>query len=663
MSTPSLFLISLGIFLGTGLAALPAGRRLATALGAGGAVTGGLCGLFAAWQALTGGATAVNLPWSVPGGRFALQLDPLAGFFLLPIFLLAALCAVYGVGYLAADRSRLPGGHWFLFNLLAAAMALVVTAANAVVFLFAWELMSLASFFLVATEHRRKEVRRAAWLYLLATHCGTACLFVLFLLAGEAAGSLDFADWGALSSLSGGTATLFFGLGVVGFGTKAGLFPLHVWLPDAHPAAPSHISALMSAVMVKTGLYGLLRLLTFLPPAPAWWGGLLMILGISGALFGIAMASVQGDLKRCLAYSTVENVGIMVLAIGLGIYAAGQGMPATALLATAAGLLHLWNHALFKGIMFLGAGSLVHGSGSRDLDRLGGLLRRMPVTGTLLIGGALAIAALPPLNGFVGEWLLYLGLLQAGQATGLAGFFPLLLIGLLALVGGLAVLVFTRLTGSALLGEPRSGAAAGAHESGFWMTAPMAVLLLLCLAIGVAPAAALALVLRPAGILLGGAPGLPSSVSLIDPVGRLALLLLMLLGVGVWLVSWLRRRRPVAVTATWGCGYVAPNARMQYTAAAYAELAQRHLLPGWLRPQLGGGRPAGLFPAAVRLSQKTADPVLSHFFRPLFRQAATRCQRLRFVQQGRLHIYLLYIFIACAGLLAWSVLAARGWPR
>jgi formate hydrogenlyase subunit 3/multisubunit Na+/H+ antiporter MnhD subunit len=541
-------------------------------------------------------------------------------------------------------------------------MALVVTAANAVLFLAAWEIMSLSSFLLVAFEHDRAEVRRAAWIYLLATHLGTAFLFALFLLAGTRTGSFDFASFGALSALPPASAALLFLFAVVGFGTKAGLFPLHVWLPDAHPAAPSHVSALMSGIMIKTGIYGILRMLTFLPPAPAWWGALLMALGIGGALFGIALAALQRDIKRCLAYSTVENVGIMFLAFGLSIFASARGLPAVAAVALAGGLLHLWNHALFKGLLFLGAGSLMHGTGSRDLDRMGGLLRRMPFTGALLVGGSLAISALPPLNGFVGEWLIYLGLLQAGaSAGGLAGLWPFVLVGLLGLVGGLAALVFTRLIGIALLGQPRSAEADRAHESSWAMTLPMTFLLALCLAIGLFPDAVLRLVQLPVGrfVPVAASGFQPAMVAV---VGRIALLLLALL-VAAWFgLARLRASRPRARGATWGCGYVLPSSRMAYTAEGYSELGQRHLLPGWLRPLVSGGRPSGLFPSPENLRQEAPDPVLQRLYLPFFADVARRCWRLRWLQQGKLHVYLMYIFLTCAVLMAWVVLAERGWP-
>ncbi|MHB8989894.1 MAG: proton-conducting transporter transmembrane domain-containing protein, partial [Desulfobulbia bacterium] len=368
--------------LGALLALLPGrgGDKTATLLGSGSAILGCLCGLVAAGQSLLGeGAETFFLPWSMPGGAFSLRLDGLSSFFLLPLFIVGLTGALYGAEYMKGGKKRLrPGLHWTWYNLLILSMTLVVTAANGLLFLFAWECMSLTSFFLVISEYDLAEAVEAGWTYLLATHLGAAFLFAFFLSASALSGSLEFASFQVLGQLSLPVASAFFLLLLIGFGSKAGIFPFHVWLPDAHPAAPSHVSALMSGVMVKTAIYGLLRLSGFLPAGPAWWGGLLMAIGIIGALFGIAMAAMQRDVKRSLAYSTVENIGIILLALGFWMQSRANGHHVAAAFALAGGLIHLLNHALFKSLLFMGAGSLMHGSGSRDLNRMGGLMRRMP---------------------------------------------------------------------------------------------------------------------------------------------------------------------------------------------------------------------------------------------------------------------------------------------
>jgi formate hydrogenlyase subunit 3/multisubunit Na+/H+ antiporter MnhD subunit len=645
------------------LAILCSGRpRLATLIGSAGTVMGGLAGSLPALLCLGGGKPLLySTPWIVPGGHFVLNLDPLAAFFLLPITLLAMACGIYATGYLKGHHPGELGKHWFLFNLLVAALILVVTAANALLFLAAWEVMTLASFFLVAFEHQKVEVRRAAWLYLALAHLALMLLLALFIACGVKCAGFDFAGFTPLAQLPVSDATFLFAVAIGGFGVKAGLFPLHVWLPDAHPVAPSHVSALMSGVLVNTGIYGILRFYTLLPSVSGYAGVVLMALGGIGALYGITLACFQSDIKRALAYSTVENIGIIFLGLGLGLYAVANAQPALAVLGFAGGLLHIWNHSLFKGMMFLGAGSVLHATGTRDMDQLGGLLQRMPWTGGLLIGGSLAISALPPFNGLISEWLIYLGLLQSGTSTGgFAGLLPLLMVGLLGLTGALAVVAFTRLTGITLLGHPRSTSAETAHESSALMLAPMVLLLTACLAIGLFPRFAVQL-LAPAlaQLLPSGTTGVSGVLSPVASLGRWGLLLCLFFGMMALILAMLRRWRPAAQGATWGCAYPFPSSRMAYTGEAFSELTMNHLLPEVLRPEVTVERPVGLFPGAARLAQRTLDPVLTRIYFPMVEAIALRCQRLRWLQQGKSQIYLFYIFLACMVLMVWVLLEGR----
>lgn len=654
-------LVAMALWIIGAVLSLFAGKRssLATRCGVvSGVLAGSLAAVGALQVLLTGVEQSWRLPWTVPVGSFSLHLDPLAACFVLPIAVLSSCCALYGGAYLKEEgnhRSLAP--HWFFFNLLAASLTLVVTAANAVFFLLAWESMTLSSFFLVAWDHQHAEVRQAAWVYLMAAHLGVMLLLALFNLAGSHCGGFDFSDFGPLAQLPPTDAAVLFLLALFGFGVKAGLFPLHIWLPDAHPAAPSHVSALMSGVLVKTGIYGILRVLSLLPPAPSWWGWLIAGLGIAGALYGISLALLQRDIKRCLAYSTVENVGIILLGIGFGLVASAQGHPTLALFAFAGGMLHIWNHALFKGLMFLGAGALFHATGTRDMNRMGGLLRRMPLVGLLWIGGSLAMSALPPLNGLVSEWLIYLGL--AGTGTTQEGFIalaPLLLFGMLGLVGALSLVAFTRLIGICLLGEPRDPAAALAHEAPPAMWLPMGLLLAGCLTIGLFPRRALQLLSEP----LAQVARIPVGEELgraVLPLGWGALLLILALLLTAGLLVGLRRCRPTLTNTTWSCGFRFPSPRISYTGGSYAELVFRHLLPGSLCPERKGGKVKGIFPAPAKLTLHSTDPALERILRPLFVDLADRCQRLRWLQQGRMHIYLLYIFIASTVLMAWSLWA------
>ena len=309
---------------------------------------------------------SVRWAWDAAHGGFCIGLDALSAFFLLPVVVLSALAAVYGGSYLFAFRSRKSlGSSWFFFNLFVLGMIMVVIARTALLFLLSWEVMSISAFFLVTFEHENAEVRGAGWVYLVATHLGVAFLFATFVLLGRNAGSLEFEGFARMPGLDAFWSGLIFVLALVGFGAKAGFVPFHVWLPEAHPAAPSHVSALMSGVMIKMGLYGLLRILTFLGPPAPWWGLLLASLGMLTALVGISLAVQQRDLKRVLAYSSIENMGLIGVAMGVSMWCSASAMPAVAALAMAAGLFHIWNHALMKSLMFLAAGSVLHATGHK----------------------------------------------------------------------------------------------------------------------------------------------------------------------------------------------------------------------------------------------------------------------------------------------------------
>ncbi|MFA4972044.1 MAG: proton-conducting transporter membrane subunit, partial [bacterium] len=379
------------------------GGGIAAALAMIGAATGLV---FSTLAFLRGDLVSYFHAWPIPYAAFSVGLDPLSSFFLIPIFLLTALSALYGRAYM---RGRAGAGRSPLFfGLLAAGMAMVVIARNGMLFLISWEMMAIASFFLVTLDDDRANVRRAGITYLVATHIGTAFLLALFALMAAHAGSMEFSEWkGAAASLP--SAGALFILALVGFGTKAGFMPLHVWLPEAHPAAPSHVSALMSGVMIKTGIYGLMRILTLLGAPPEWWGWTLIAIGAISGVMGVLYALAQHELKALLAYHSVENIGIIAIGFGLGLFGVSRGMPVVAFLGFGGALLHVLNHAIFKGLLFLGAGAVIRASGTGEIDRLGGLLKRMPHTAAAFLVGSAAISGLPPLNGFVSEFLIYLG--------------------------------------------------------------------------------------------------------------------------------------------------------------------------------------------------------------------------------------------------------------
>jgi formate hydrogenlyase subunit 3/multisubunit Na+/H+ antiporter MnhD subunit len=654
-----LLLAAFGVQLLGGLAAAVTGRsrRWATALGAGGVVAGCALALVPTVRVLLGApASALDVPWDVPFGAFAVGLDALSALFLLPLLLLCAVAAVYGGEYLRAhEESHGLGASWSFFALLVVSMETVLIARNAVLFLVAWEVMALASFFLVTSDDRDASVREAGWTYLVATHLGTACLLAMFVLLGAGADPMSFDRFAHPTSL----AAIFL-LAVIGFGTKAGLVPLHVWLPEAHPAAPSHVSAVMSGIMIKTGLYGLIRVLTLLGPLPAWCGWALVAVGVVSGVLGILCALAEQDVKRLLAYSSVENVGIVTLALGLGLVGRRAGAADVAVLAFAAALLHVVNHAVMKGLLFLGVGVVVQRTGARRLDALGGLLRRLPRTGLACGVGAVAIAGLPPLGAFTSELVLYLAAYRATLALAGASALPAIVaIGALALVGGLGAATFAKLFGIAFLGEARSEAARTAEEAGPAMGGAVLVLAAGCIGLGLGSP----LVVRCLGPALVVATGLPRD-TVASGLGLAAATLSAVIAacvalalVAVALAAVRRRllaRRVVTVGPTWDCGYAAPSPRMQYTGASFAE-PLTSVFARLLGADTEYVTATGCFPAEASLATVTRDPAREWAYRPLFSGVGRVLASLRWLQHGVVQLYVLYVALTLIALLLWGI--------
>jgi hydrogenase-4 component B len=608
---------------------------------------GALAGLGAAIPVLAGGACAsLALPHTPLGTQGFLRLDPIGAWFLVPVLILAACGSVFALGswgdaHEGARRLRL------LYGFTAASMVVLVAAAQALTFLLAWEGMAVTAFLLVTADDRDADTRRAGWIYLAATHSGTLCLFGAFALLAD--GNflwLPLAPGFAASS-RGGAAFLLL---LAGFGLKAGIFPLHFWLPGAHAAAPSHVSALMSGILIKMGILGLVRWLCLVPDPPIWWGALLVTLGAVSGLLGVAFALAQHDLKRLLAYHSIENIGIILLGLGLGTLGKSVGNPALQLLGVAGALLHVLNHSLFKGLLFLGAGSVVHATGSRNIEGSGGLAKVMPFTAGAFLAGSWAICGLPPLNGFVSEWLIYLAAFR-----GLAfprSVWSVLTLAALAMIGALAAACFAKVFGVMFLGEPRSPQAAGAVESPRSMRAPMALLAGACAAIGVAPALlAPALSRAAAGTHLAGAADLGGLAHL----ATLTWIALPLLACGGLLWAWSRQNAaPAAGLPTWDCGYAAASPRIQYTASSFADgLVSAMRLVLW--PQVRWRRVLALFPSRRGYRSHVPDPVLDRVAEPGLDIAARGLAALHLFQGGQLPLYLLYILLTLVALLVWMV--------
>jgi formate hydrogenlyase subunit 3/multisubunit Na+/H+ antiporter MnhD subunit len=536
-------------------------------------------------------------------------------------------------------------------------MLLVVVARDGFTFLMAWEAMSLTSFFLVMFDHEKPGVLKAGWIYLITTHIGTAFLFVMFLMMGSG-GTLDFSSIIARGDLiaPGTLKTVIFIAAVIGFGTKAGFVPVHIWLPEAHPAAPSHVSAVMSGVMIKTGIYGLLRVMMMLGQPAEWWGWTLIVIGALSGILGILFALAQHDLKRLLAYSSIENIGIITMAIGIGVLGVASHNATMATCGFAGALLHIINHGIFKSLLFLGAGSILHATGTREIDRLGGLMKRMPVTGLTFLVGATAICGLPPLNGFVSEFMVYLAAFT-GASTGGQVWAGVLVAVSLALIGGVAVASFTKTFGVVFQGEPRSPAARNAHESTLSMRIPMLILAAICVLLGLASPLMLmglypTLALMAPGAVSREAAAAASHMTLTITVASAALIALIVIFAG--LRDRLLRNRTERSAPTWDCGYAMSSTKVQYTASSFAEPIVL-MFKAVLRTDRDVKAPHGLFPLKASLHTVTTDGFIRYIFGPAVRGVSTVAAMVHGLQQGRTHLYLLYIFATIIVLMAWNL--------
>jgi formate hydrogenlyase subunit 3/multisubunit Na+/H+ antiporter MnhD subunit len=659
-----------GYALGAVAAVLCPGGALARRLVAAGAGVGGTAGVGLALGVVTTGipfAAAVPGLLSVADG-LAFQLDALGAFFVGLVGLVALPCAIYGAGYSGGYEGRyslrLLGA---MLNLFLLAMSLVPCAANVLTFLLLWEAMALASYFLVVTEADEPDAVPAGGWYLGMTHAGFALLLAAFLLLAAGAPSTAFADLRlAAGALSPWTRHAVFLLALLGFGSKAGLVPLHVWLPRAHPAAPSHVSALMSGVMIKLGVYGLLRVgVDLLGGGPAWWGALLIGLGALSAVVGVLYALMENDLKRLLAYSSVENMGLVFIGVGAGFLFLSLEVPAAALLAFSAALYHVLNHAAFKGLLFLGAGSVLHASHTRDMNRLGGLIRGLPWTAACFLVGALALAGLPPLNGFVSEWLLFQSLLPGiGSPVPLVAPLLTVAVGILALTGGLAAAGFVKAFGITFLAIPRSPAAAHAQEAPLSMRLGMGLLAVACAIFGLGAVVvlpALAGAFGGAARLPAPAAGLGEGLALVMPGGfarmapSLVALGLLLATGGAWLgLRVLAGRGRPRVGETWGCGRVTQTPRMEYTATAFAEPLRRVFAEVYRPTQdlsIDFHPASRYFVQSIEYRSEIVPWFERYLYAPLLARVRGWGARARAIQSGSAHAYLAYLVMALLGLL------------
>ena len=617
------------------------------------------------WLALTLGAMAATLTASLivcegavdwewrsplaPGGEpLHLRLDGLSALFLALLSVVGGASAVFSRGYWTDEEhpDSAPSSRMWT-SLLLAAMGSVLLASNGLHLLIAWELFTVSAYFLITLDRRHRDVRAAGWLYLGASHAGTMCLFAFFAALSARTGSWDL---GPVREQAG-LAPLFW-LALFGFGVKGGMFPVHVWLPSAHANAPSHVSALMSGVAINMGIYGIARFSGWLP-LPAASGWVLLGVGSAGALLGIALAFVQNDLKRLLAYCSVENVGVILIGVGGALLAVTHGGAPWGKLAIAGALLHVWNHGLSKALLFFGAGSVLHATGKREMTQLGGLWRAMPWTAGLFAFGAVAISGLPPLNGFISEWLVYLGLFDAAasRSPGLWGVVPAVII--LGMAGALALATFVKASATVFLGAPRTRTAAGARECGMLMRAPMLALAGACSVIGLAPA----LFWRPLERAAGSWHPAWAASEGQAPLAAAGLAHVALAAVACAAAAWLWRKahaNGLRRAPTWDCGYSAPTARMQYSGGSFSGIAM-----GWFAGILGPERvlhrPHGPFPVRAIRMERVPDTVLAHVMEPASDAVLRLSGAARRLQHGRLQFYIVYLLcgLTVVALLTW----------
>ncbi len=580
--------------------------------------------------------------FALGGEPLHLRLDGLAALFLVLLSVVGCAGALYAHQYWSEQRhprSAARGRGWWAA--MVASIGLVLLSSNGLHFLIAWELQALSGYYLITLDGRRRGVRAAGWLYLAASHVGTLCLFAFFAALAARAGTWDLGPM-----LEHADRAPLFWLALVGFGVKAGFFPLHVWLPAAHANAPSHVSAILSGVAIKLGIYGIVRFSGWLPlPAGAGW--VVIGLGAASALAGIAFALVQDDLKRLLAYCSVEHVGVILIGVGAALLAATHGNEPWGRLALAGALLHVWNHGAFKSLLFFGAGSVLHATGTREMSRLGGLWRRMPWTAGLFALGAAAVSGLPPLNGFVSEWLEYLGLFDAVAARTAFAAPAMPAAILLAVAGALALASFVKATAIVFLGAPRTRAAREAHECGMWMRGPMIALAGICAAIGLMPTLVWPALDRAVGTWNPAWAGAESPPPL-RTLGALHVALASLMIVAAVLLWRRARQNGLRRAPTWDCGYAHPTARMQYTSGSFAGIGGGWF--AWLhRPESRLRRPRGPFPVAGSHFVRVPETVLERVIVPAGGGVMRVVLAVRRLQHGRLQAYILYLVVGLAG--------------
>ena len=618
--------------------------------------------VLAAWalSALAAAPQSRTLLLGLPDLPFHLRLDSLSAFFLLLLGSASAGISIYAAGYLRRGEESLPGIYSLLYHLFLASMAFVLLADDAYAFLVAWEAMALSSFFLVTTEHNLAEIRRAGYLYLLLAHVGAVGILLAFGVMAQTSGDFTFASMREIP-VQGVWSSVAFLLALFGFGAKAGLLPLHVWLPEAHPAAPSPVSAMMSGVMLKTAIYGLLRVgFDLLRAELWWWGGVLLVLGLFTALFGVIFSAIQTDMKRLLAYSSIENIGLIFTGLGLALIFKAFSQPHFASLALTAALYHCLNHAFFKSLLFLSTGSVLHATHERNLGKLGGLIHRMPWVAWLALVGVLASAGLPPLNGFISEWLLLQSFLfTPGLPHGYLNMLLPITAAAIALVAALAGFAMVKFFGVIFLGQPREEKLAQARDAGILERVGLLWLGAGCVVLGIVPNLVIRLLDPVTQLMVGSGLSFTASTQrwwLLAPISEdrvsyspaiFLFCIVLFMGLTYWLVRRYFHGRLVRVPA-WDCGFPLQTARMQDTAEGFGQPIRRIFSSFLLRRT---GEHPSPFDSAPQYRSVVEDPSWHLLYHPLTALVERMTRWVAFLQQQRIAIYLMYSFITLLALL------------
>ncbi|KUO60460.1 MAG: NADH-ubiquinone oxidoreductase [Gracilibacter sp. BRH_c7a] len=625
--------------------------KLGCLFGAGGSLLGlwiGIIGLTSA------GEITFNIANILPGVSIGIALDKLSAFFMITISLVALVTCLYSIKYMKIYSKENLAWWSFCLNLFILAMIFVVTVNNALTFLFFWEVMTISSYFLVTYSFQREFVRKAGFIYIVMTHIGTVFIATAFFLMLSPSGDWNFTSLAEIAgTLPPATKNLIFICALMGFGTKAGAVPLHIWLPRAHPAAPTPVSAIMSGVMLKTAIYGLIRLIIdILGIGPSWWGGLVVVVGLVSALIGVISALMEHDLKRLLAFHSVENIGIILMGIGTSLVFYSWNMSVPAAIALAVGLFHVLNHAIFKSLLFLSTASVYYATGTKDIDQLGGLIKKMPYTAVLFLIGAISISAIPPFNGFASEYQLYLSMLTVSyqDVSAIWSVGAIVTCAGLALTGALAAACFVKAFGISFLALPRTQRAAEAQEVPKSMIYTIAPLAFLCLLLGISSPQVMN-ILTDIPLQLAGGPQIPA-------IQTYNLNLFLALGIIVIVLVGLTKimgGRPVRKTETWCCG-IEINSAMEYTAASFSQPIRRVYRP-LLRPHRSVKKEfysLPFFKYKIIFEEEVRSGLKDFIYQPLRANIIYISKKWQIIQSGNINLYLVYIFLTLIALLIWA---------